>query len=206
MKLTAASALSKLSLHQNKTMKKSVCSGHKWNIADSITLCRIVGTIVLVFLQPLSAAFFCLYALTGVTDVLDGWIARKTKTASDFGAKLDSVADLLFYTLMLLRVFPILWSTLPGIIWYAVAAIILIRLSAYLAAAVKYRRFASVHTYLNKLTGGMVFFVPFLLVTQFAEGFCWAVCAIGAAGSLEELVIHIRGKTYRPDVKSIFLK
>ena len=71
-------------------------SDHKWNTADIVTLFRMAGTLLLVFLQPLSAGFFLVYSLTGVTDVLDGWIARKTKTASDFGARLDSIADLLY--------------------------------------------------------------------------------------------------------------
>ena len=70
---------------------------HRLSIADMITLLRIAGTILLLFFPALSPAFFILYALTGLTDVLDGWIARRTKTASDFGARLDSVADLLFY-------------------------------------------------------------------------------------------------------------
>ena len=67
---------------------------HRLNVSDIITFFRIAGTIPLAVLKPLSAEFFCLYALTGVTDVLDGFIARKTKTAGDFGARLDSIADL----------------------------------------------------------------------------------------------------------------
>lgn len=184
----------------NKIMK------HKLTAADIITLCRMAGTLALIFLQPLSAGFFCLYALTGLTDVLDGWVARKTKTASDFGAKLDSISDLLFYTVMLLRIFPILWDTLPGAIWYAVAFVILVRLSAYLIAAVKYHRFASLHTYLNKVTGLTVFLIPFFLATPCAVGFCWTVCAIGGAASAEELILHLCRKTYRPNAKSIFQK
>ena len=60
--------------------------------ANAITLLRISGTAVLLFLRPFSPAFFVVYTLTGVTDVLDGFVARKTGTASDFGAKLDSAA------------------------------------------------------------------------------------------------------------------
>ena len=56
-----------------------------------------------------SPMFFAIYALTGLTDVLDGWIARKMGSASQFGAKLDSVADLIFYAVMLIMIFPILW-------------------------------------------------------------------------------------------------
>ena len=145
---------------------------HRLNIADMITLLRITGTMLLLVLQPLTAEFYWVYALTGLTDVLDGWIARTTKTASDFGARLDSIADLMFYTVMLLRLFPNLWVTLPGQIWFAVVGIVVVRMAAYLTAAVKYRRFASLHTKLNKLTGFVVFLVPFLLATRYAVEFC----------------------------------
>ena len=164
---------------------------HKLNTADIITLIRMAGTLLLVVVEPLTARFFWLYGLTGLTDVLDGWIARKTNTASDFGAKLDSAADLLFYALMLLRLFPTLWILLPRQIWYAVAVIVMVRLSAYLVAAVKYRCFASLHTKMNKLTGLAVFLLPFFLATQFRIAYCWAACAIGAVSSAQELLIHL---------------
>lgn len=186
-----------------KTMKEN---GHRLSAADIITILRIAGTITLLTLKPLSAAFFFLYALTGLTDVLDGWIARKTKTASDFGAKLDSVADLLFYTVMMLRVFPVLWSTLPRTIWYAVALILILRIAAYLTAAIKYHRFASLHTYLNKATGAAVFLIPFALVTAYASGFCWAVCILAMTASAEELVMHLRSQTYCQNAKTIFCR
>ena len=175
---------------------------HRLNIADMITLLRITGTMLLLVLRPLTAEFYWVYALTGLTDVLDGWIARTTKTASDFGAKLDSIADLMFYTVMLLRLFPNLWVTLPGQIWFAVVGIVVVRMAAYLTAAVKYRRFASLHTKLNKLTGIVVFLVPFLLATRYAVEFCWIVCFVATASSLEELVIHLRSRAYFPNARS----
>ena len=187
-------------------MKNDLFTKHRLNIADAVTFFRIAGTLSLVFLRPLSVGFFWVYTFTGLSDVLDGWIARKTKNASDFGARLDSIADLLFYTVMLFRVFPFLWNTLPADIWYAVAAILILRISAYLIAAVKHRRFASLHTYLNKLTGGAVFLIPFLLVTEYAAVYCRITCAIAAAAALEELVIHLFKQTYCPNTKSIFHK
>ena len=177
---------------------------HHLNTADIVTFFRIAGTILLVFLQPLSASFFLLYALTGLTDVLDGWIARKTKTASDFGATLDSIADLLFYAVILFLMISLLWRMLPRGIWFAVISIVIVRISAYLVAAMKYRRFASLHTYLNKLTGMAVFLVPFSLVTYYMDVYCWIVCLIALAASVEELAIHIHSRHYRPNIKSIF--
>lgn len=187
-------------------MKTEQTKKHKLNIPDIITLLRILGTLTIIFLRPLSAAFFCVYVLTGITDVLDGWIARKTHTSSDFGAKLDSIADLLFYSVILLRLFPALWRVLPKSIWYAVAAILITRISAYMVAAVKYRRFASLHTYLNKLTGLVVFAVPFALVTAYAELYCGIVCVIASVAVLEELIIHIMRPSYNPNAKSVFCK
>lgn len=181
-------------------------ANHKLNIADIMTLLRIAGTMLLVFLCPLSTGFFFAYVCTGVTDVLDGWIARRTKTASDFGARLDSAADLWFYSVVLIRIFPVLWSTLPVDIWYAVMIVIIVRILAYLVAAIKYHRFASLHTYLNKLTGASVFLIPFLLVTPYSIVYCQITCIVAAAASLEELAVHLQRKTYRVGTKSIFQK
>ena len=193
---------------ENKQMeisvKKERTEKHRLNVADIITLIRMMGTMALVFLRPLSTAFLGVYALTGLTDVLDGWIARKTKTASDFGARLDSMADLLFYAVMLFRIFPILWNTLPGVIWYAVAVILILRITAYLTAMVKYRKFASLHTYLNKLTGGMLFLVPFVLFTEYAVTYCWIICVIAVLAAIEELIIHLQRRTCHSNTKSIF--
>ena len=51
---------------------------HKWNIADTITTMRMVATLFLLFLSMKSVWFFIIYTFAGLTDVLDGWIARKS--------------------------------------------------------------------------------------------------------------------------------
>ena len=70
---------------------------HKWNEADTVTSIRMAASFFLLFLPLKSIWFLVIYTFAGLTDVLDGWIARKTGSASEFGAKLDSVSDLLFY-------------------------------------------------------------------------------------------------------------
>lgn len=165
---------------------------------------RIAASLFLLFLPLRSAGFLVVYTLTGLTDALDGWLARKTGTASDFGARLDSIADLLFYAVLLLRLIPVLWRTLPTAIWYAVAGIFLARLTAYAAAAIKYHRFAALHTWLNKLTGVGVFLLPYVFTVSTGVGYSWAVCVLAFAASLEELAIHLCRKEYRADRKSIF--
>lgn len=173
-------------------------------VPNCITAFRLVGAIAMIFLTPLSALFYVVYSLCGISDVLDGFIARATKSTSEFGAKLDSVADLTFYTVMLLKILPVLWKLLPRWIWFAVAAVVATRLASYLVAAARYRRFASLHTYLNKFTGAMLFAVPYFLSLPFAVGYCITVCAVGGISSLEELIMHIFAKEYNPGVKSIW--
>lgn len=174
-------------------------------IPNIITSFRMIGTICLFFIQPFSVSFYVVYTLCGLSDVLDGLIARLTKKTTEFGAKLDSVADIMFYAVMLIRVFPLLWEILPKTIWYIVAAVFIIRLMAYLVAAVKYRRFASQHTYMNKLTGMAVFSIPYFLNHAGNVIACFAVCVIAGLASLEELLIHIFSKEYRPEQKSIVM-
>ncbi len=173
--------------------------------ANMITALRICGTAVLLFLEPLTTEFIIVYSLTGMTDVLDGLIARVTHTVSELGAKLDSVADLAFYTVMLIKIFPALWAVLPWGVWAVVGATLLVRACAYIVAAVKYRRFASQHTYLNKLTGAAVFLAPYVLMfTPFIVGYCWGVAVVALLASTEELIMHLVRQQYDTGVKTIF--
>lgn len=187
-------------------MKRNKMQVHQWNMADTVTSVRVAASLILLILPLRSAWFLVVYTLTGLIDALDGWLARKTGTVSEFGARLDSVADLLFYGVLLLRLFPVLWQALPAMIWYAVAAVVLVRLAAYAVAAVKYHRFASLHTWLNKLTGGAVFLLPYVLALSTGVTYSWAACALALAVSLEQLAIHFCQKDYCADRKSIFQK
>lgn len=173
------------------------------NLPNYITTIRILGTIALLFMAPLTPEFLIIYAISGLTDAIDGTIARKMGTISDFGSKLDSIADMLLYLVMLVKIFPVLWVRLPHSIWIFVGVILFVRLCAYIVAAKKYRKFAAQHTYMNKITGLVVFLIPFAIATKFAVAYCWSVCVVAVAASLEELVIHITAKEYNPKRKSI---
>ena len=173
------------------------------NLPNCITILRILGTLGLIFLPPMSIWFFVLYAFAGFTDVLDGYIARRTHTTSEIGAKLDSIADLLFYSVMLLKIFPILLEKLPLSMWITIAAIVVLRLAAYGVAALKYHRFASLHTWMNKATGAIVFGIPYMIGLPVAIPYCWTGCLIAGLASAEELLLHLFVKNYSTKIKSI---
>ena len=175
-----------------------------FTLPNGITCLRIIGATALLGLPPLSVSFFILYTLCGFSDVLDGWVARLTRQQSEFGAKLDSLSDLLFYAVMLGKIFPLLWTLLPKEIWIAVSAILVIRILSYVTAAIRYKRFASLHTYLNKATGLALFSVPYCLNRPWGIGYCAFVCVVGALASTEELIIHLRSARYTADTKTLW--
>jgi len=67
-----------------------------------------VGAFALFLTIPLSFQFFVIYFLCCVSDVLDGYIARKTKTTSKLGEILDSVTDFILIAVMIIILFPLL--------------------------------------------------------------------------------------------------
>lgn len=176
------------------------------NLPNAMTLLRIAGSIVLLFAAPFTAVFYIIYTLTGITDILDGFTARMTCGETDFGAKLDSAADLIFYGCLLIKIFPKLLETLSPAIWAVLGGVILVRIVIYAMVFVRYKRFASIHSYLNKLTSIMVFFIAYAIITDYALAYCWAALTVAVLATAEELLIHATSKEYTSRRKSIFMK
>jgi len=176
------------------------------NLPNYISAVRILGTASLLFIDPLSGPFLVVYTLSGITDVLDGFIARKMGTTSELGAKLDSIADLLFYAVMLIRIFPVMWSVLPKKIWFVVGSMIILRLFSYGTVAIKFHRFSAQHTYMNKASGLAAFLIPYFIRTAAARPYCWSVCAIAMTATCEELLMHLTSDKYDPGRKSILCR
>src|SRR3989338_7821913 len=68
-------------------------------LPNQITLLRIL---LLPFMYHLAysgnkQALTLLFIIAGITDAIDGYVARRFKQASRFGVKLDSFADYLIY-------------------------------------------------------------------------------------------------------------
>lgn len=171
-------------------MKRAVALNWKRQAANCITISRMIGAVVLLTVRPLSPLFYVLNSYIGLTDVLDGAVARAAKSTSEFGAKLDSAADLLFFSVTFVRLFPALRQRLPVLIWYFAAAVLALRLTSYLTAAVKYGKVAELHTPWNKLTGGMVFAIPYLIGTRWLTSACYAAAALAAFAAADELICH----------------
>ena len=161
-------------------------------LANYITLLRMLGTIGLPFLKPLSAPFFALYFFCGATDVLDGFVARKTRTTSEIGAKLDSIADLIFYTVLLILMLPDLWVMLWRWLWFWIGFILFLRLLCYIIGFLKNGKLATPHTILNKATGFLIFLVPCFLRENVICIYAVITAVIATAAVVYEISLYLK--------------
>jgi len=158
--------------------------------------------------------FVIVYIITGLTDVLDGWLARKFHWETDFGAKLDGFADIVFMLSLLGVVFGVLGrALLPQIELYViigVAVLALIKLVNLFYTKIKFKQWSTMHTLANKYTA-LPFYVLiplFVLFTYDVPGWLnltlLALLGIVFFANLEETLILTLSKEYDMNTKSIF--
>lgn len=172
-------------------------------IPNIITGFRIACSITLLFVKPFSFIFFLLYIAGGMSDILDGFLARKMNITSKLGATLDSIADFLFIMVLLIIIFPYFDWTLWIICW--IVAIIVIRLTSLLMGFLKYHDLAFLHTYGNKMTGFTLFCFPFMYLFWGLDITAILLCSIATLSAFEELIINIISKTLDKDISSVCL-
>lgn len=173
-------------------------------IPNLLSCLRILLSMALLFCPPLSGSFYGVYILCGLSDALDGWIARRTNSTSSFGARLDSLADLVMTAVLLMVLLPLIKLTTGVLLW--IAAIALLRLISVLTAYRKYGCFAMLHTYLNKATGLGLFVLPLLLPLVRMELLIDILCAMASVSALEELLIQMTSKELNLNSKGIWTR
>ena len=153
-------------------------------MANLITGIRVLASVGLLFCPALSPSFFALYLLAGLTDMIDGPVARKTHTATAFGAKLDTAADIVFAAVCLVKLLPVLNIPLWMFIWIGLIA--LIKIMNIVSGFVIRKRFVSVHTPMNKATGALLFLLPLTVSCIDLRYTAPIVCAVATFAALQE--------------------
>ena len=129
--------------------------GLKNKVANIITGSRIVLSLPLLLIPLTSAWFYVLYLLCGLSDMVDGTVARRTSSASEFGARLDTVSDFVFMTVTLIKFVP--HFHIPVWLWIWIG---MIKLGNAVFGFVRTKKLISPHTVLNKITGLFLFLLP----------------------------------------------
>lgn len=165
-------------------------------MANIITGCRILCSILLLFVPAFSATFYSLYLAAGFTDMIDGTIARKTNTANEFGSRLDTIADIVFVFTCMIKLLPVLIIPTWLCIWIGVIAII--KVFNIISGFIVQKRFVAKHTIMNKVTGGVLFILPLTLSIvdlKYSGGF---ICSIAILAAVQEgYFIRIENHKYK---------
>lgn len=153
-------------------------------MANIITGSRILTSIALLFFPTFSPAFYALYLAGGITDMIDGTVARKTGNVSESGAKLDSIADIVFAVACLIKLLPVI--IIPKWLYIWIGIIALIRIINIVSGFIMQKRFVMLHTIMNKITGLMLFILP--LTVPFIEIKYTAVpvCTVATFAAIQE--------------------
>ena len=158
--------------------------GIRKQAANLLTLCRLFGSLGLLALPAFSSGFWAVYLFCGLTDMADGPVARRTGSASAFGARLDTAADAVFLAAAFAKLLPAL--TVPGWLWAWLALIAAIKTGNLRWALRHGKGLVTAHTALNRLTGLVLFLLPLTLPWLDLRQSALPVCVLATAAALQE--------------------
>ena len=153
-------------------------------MANTISLFRIAAGIVLLFCPAFSPAFYVFYIAAGLSDILDGFVARKTDTVSKLGAKLDTIADFVLVVVCLIKLLPVL--SLPAWLYAWIGIIALIKVVNIISGFVVQRKFVAIHSVMNKATGALLFLMPLTIPAVGLKYSAIIVCAVATFAAIQE--------------------
>lgn len=157
----------------------------KKQIANLLTVFRMVCSIGMLLCPVFSGWFFALYLLGGLTDMIDGTIARKTGSVSEFGAKLDTAADLGFAVVSFLKILPRI--RLQKWLWCWILVIGIFKIGNYLWCFPHHVQ--SLHTAANKITGFSLFCLPLTQNVLDLQYSAPAVCGVATIAVIQEIFL-----------------
>ena len=153
-------------------------------MANLITGCRILCSIIMIFFPTFSVTFYVLYLAGGVTDMVDGLVARKTNTVSKMGSRLDSIADVFFVAVSLFKILPAV--DISTWLWIWIAVIAAIKVINILSGFLSQKRFVAEHTIMNKVTGFLLFLLPLTLTVIELNYSGAVVCCVATFAAIQE--------------------
>ena len=132
----------------------------------------------------MTVPFWTLYLIAGLTDILDGFLARRWDVESKFGARLDSLADFVFVLAVGYKLFP--WLKLPTALWILIGIIALVKVSNAVNSYVVKHRIEFLHTKANKLTGFLLFIGMMAIGQSYFVPVAWVIACIALFAAIHE--------------------
>ena len=144
----------------------------------------MAACIVLFFCPVFSPAFYALYIAAGLSDMLDGFVARRTDTVNELGARLDTIADFVLVVVCLIKLLPVM--SLPVWLFVWIEMIALIKAVNIVSGFAVQKKFVAVHSVMNKATGALLFLLPLTIPAVPLKYSAIVVCAAATFAAIQE--------------------
>ena len=164
----------------------------KKHLANIITGSRILFSLPLLFVPLSSAGFYVLYLFCGLTDMIDGTIARKTGSVHPFGARLDTAADLVFVLVCAIKILPLMH--MPVWLWVWIALITLMKILNIAVVLIRKKKLLSIHSVFNKITGLALFLWPLTLTLVPTTYSVTVICVSATIAVAQEVYLAAKGR------------
>jgi CDP-diacylglycerol--glycerol-3-phosphate 3-phosphatidyltransferase len=154
------------------------------------------------FLTALEPLFMVIYTAAGITDMIDGPIARKFGVTSKLGENLDGIADYFFVAVALFTIIPALsFNTFSiGI----VVGFVILKLTGMLVGFIHFRQLMMMHTKASKFGAVVAFLFPLMLLTGIDENTILIFLGIYVyLFLLEEIAINIVMREPKRDISGV---
>lgn len=135
--------------------------------------------------------FVVLYIIAGVTDALDGYIARKYDICSDLGADLDSYADILYYLGSAVFIYVLAKEALLSNIYFLGFTLTMF-VAEIIISWMKFKKPLFIHTLLSKFSGFMVFVTVILAAITEINTVLIVTILLYGISFLENIVIFFK--------------
>ena len=153
-------------------------------IPDLLSMSRIVLCLPLLIVDAMTIPFWVIYLIAGLTDILDGFLARRWGVESKFGARLDSLADFVFVLVVGYKLFP--WLRLPATLWMMIGLIALVKVINAISSFMVKHRIEYLHTKANKLTGFMLFIGVMTIGQSYFVPVAWMIACTALFAAIQE--------------------
>lgn len=153
----------------------------------------------MLFFPVFSHGFWVLYCWGGISDMIDGTIAKKLNAESELGSRIDSVADLVFVICSAIMILPTV--DLPVWVWSWIAVIGLVKAGGIVIGFRRQRWLAIPHSISNRLTGILLFCLPFAIIPFDILLPAVFICIVATFSLLEDIQI-LRKRKIRYHLKT----
>ena len=159
-------------------------------IPDLLSMSRIVLCLPLLLVDAMTIPFWVIYLIAGLTDMLDGFLARRWGVESKFGGRLDSLADFVFVIAVGYKLFP--WLKLPAALWMMIGLIALVKMVNAICSYVVKHKIEFQHTKVNKLTGFLLFIGMMTVGQSYFIPVAWVIACIALFAAIQECNATLR--------------